>query len=49
MCDPLIYDEYSNDCYGIFSSMVTLRGRPYGSSGAEKGSGSDSGDGQLDD
>ena len=44
----LEYDEPYNDRDGISPSIVMLHGRPAGSSGADKGSGSDSGAEQID-
>ena len=42
-------DEYCDVSDGMLSSIVTLRGRPDGSSGVDEGSGLDSGAGQIDD
>ena len=41
--------EYYDVSDGMLLSIVTLRGRPDGSSGVDRGSGSDSGVGQIDD
>ena len=41
-------DEYCDVSDGMLPSIVTLRGRPDGSSGVDRGSGSDSGAGQID-
>ena len=42
-------DEYCDVSDGILPSIVTLRGRPDGSSGVDEGSSSDSVAGPLDD